>query len=160
MGKKPDLTSDGQEVELTTEQIETARIAHCEILNNSIIDLQKKENDAKARLADIQKEIDVQYRAREEAVKNIEILASDNYRKSKAALDSASGVHSKADDLMKKNENDRSSFLVETTRVEGVLSDRKNQLDQKERELNALKRNLDQRLKNIEARETSLHGEG
>ena len=159
MGKKPDLTSDGQEVELTTEQIETARIAHCEILQKSIVELAQKEKDAQARLVGIQSEIDAAYEKREEAVKNIELMASNNYVASKAKVN-------EANDLMQKTKEDRETFSLERSEflqgksvAEQSIAAEKEALNSKAGDLKSLKKHLDARLSNIKAREDALHEE-
>lgn len=160
MANNKNLNEDVNSGELTPEEIEAARIAHCDILQNSILDLEKKEKEAIARLSSIQDEISAHYKAREDAVKNIEYLASDNFRKSKAALDRANDVEAKANDLLKNTEAERGSFLVEKKKSIESIDELREKLNQQSIEIKALKLNLNKRLKNIEAREIALHGEG
>ena len=159
MANNKNLNEDVNASELTPEEIESARIAHCDILQNNILDLEKKEKEAKARLDSVQDEIAVHFKAREDAVKNIEYLASDNFRKSKAALERATDVESKANEILKNAEADRGAFLVDRKKSLESIEELMNKLNQDKSDIKALRSNLNKRLKNVEAREIALHGE-
>lgn len=159
MGKKPDVTAEDQQVELSPEQIETARIAHCEILQKSIVELEQKEKDAQARLVGIQSEIDKAYLTREDNVKSIELIASNNYVAAKAKVNEANDLMQKTKDDRQAFEQERSDFLQAKEVADKQIAAEKEALAAKSNDNKSLSKHLGVRLANIKAREDALHGE-
>lgn len=155
--KNKDLLEEG--VELNSEQLEAARIAHCDILKSSIADLEKEEAAAKERLKNIQSEIDMAYKAREESLKSMGILASQNTIAAKKTVDEANDLMAKTKEETKKFEQERAQYLKDRSVAEaGIAFDRK-ELSDRATELNVRERQLNVRLKNIKGRESLLHEE-
>lgn len=160
MGSNKNLVGDMNKVDLSPEEIESARIAHCEILEGSIKDLEVKEQAAKKRLAAIDDEINSAYKVREDAVKNIESIASRNYIAAKTKVNEANDLFNSADEKMKLFEKERSVFLIDKEKILSEIRVQQEALSDKQSALVRAQAKIDARLKNVEARESLLHKEG
>lgn len=160
MGSNKNLVGDMNKVDLSPEEIESARIAHCEILEGSIKDLEVKEQAAKKRLAAIDDEINSAYKVREDAVKNIESIASRNYIAAKTKVNEANDLFNSADEKMKLFEKERSVFLIDKEKTLSEIRVQQEALSDKQSALVRAQAKIDARLTNVEARESLLHKEG